>query len=83
MDSKLLPKEVPSLALEYNFIKPRIPLFRKNLYRKEIYGRLRPFLEILVRAIYVYHVLHPHELRRLDLTFFNCKSSDPKEAVRE
>ena len=83
MDSRSWLKGVPSRALGYNFIKPKIPLFRKNHDRKETCGRLRPFLEILVRAICVYHVLPLHGSCRLNLTFFNCKSIDLKEAVRE
>lgn len=83
MDSRSWLKGVPSHALRYNFIKSRIPLFRKNHDRKETCGRLRPFLEILARAIYVCQRHLLHELCRLNLTFFNCKSSDLKEAVRE
>ena len=83
MDSRSWLKGVPSRVLGYNFIKPRIPLFRKNHDRKETCGRLHPFLEILAIAIYVYHARPPYELRRLNLTFFNYKSSDPKEVVRE
>ena len=83
MDNRLWLKGVPSRALRYNFIRPRIPLFRKNHDRKETCDRLHLFLEILARAIYVCHARPLYELHRLNLSFFNCKSSDPKEAVRE
>ena len=83
MDSKLLPKEVPSLALEYNFIKPKIPLFHRNHDQTEICGRLLLCLKILIKAIYVCLKSHQYELCRLNLSFFNYKLIDLKEVARE
>lgn len=83
MDSKSLLKLMPSRVLEYNFIKPKILLFHKNHDQKEIYDRLHLYLKILIKAIYVYHLSPRYEYCYLDLSFFNCKLSDLKEAVRE
>lgn len=83
MDSISLLKAAPLRALEYNFIKPRIPLFHKNHDRKEICGLLHLYLKILVKAIYVYHLCLQFELCLLSLSFFNCKLIDLKEVARE
>lgn len=83
MDSISLLKVVPLRVQEYNFIKPRIPLFHKNHDRKEICGRLHPYLKILVKAIYVYRLCPQFELCLLNLSFFNCKLIDLKEVARE